>query len=185
MIFIAVVVSLLFVVSCSFFESKQQQPEEPMIIPAPMPEQTPEPIETKETPTKSDTQQIIDNVLAYIEAESEENGEGDYWYGGTHGYGKYIWGNDFPTSINYQSDAYYITLLLRLNHNSEYPTRLGYDFPDIQEDLAVFDVSFTLDYGFAKSKSVFRFNLINSDGWKITDLRLIYTDWSEFKKYVW
>ena len=179
MIIIAVVASLLFVVSCSFFESKQQSPE-PVINPAPSPEQAEEPAET---PTKSDTQQIIDNVLAYIDAESEGSGQSDYWLNGYEGYRKYKWGDG--DSPNYQSDAYHITRLLKMNHHSEYPTKVGYDFPDIQEDLAVFDVSFTLDYGFTKSKSVFRFNLINSDGWKITDLRLIYTDWSDFKEYVW
>ena len=63
---------------------------------------------------------------------------------------------------------------------------MGYDFPKIQEDLAVFDISFTQDYGFTKVKSVFRFNLKQcaSEGWKINDLRLIYTDSPDFKKYV-
>jgi len=67
---------------------------------------------------------------------------------------------------------------------AEYPTTTGYDFPKIQENLAVFDISFTIDYGFAKVKNVFRFNLIDNDGWKITDLRLIYTDSPSFKQYV-
>ena len=98
---------VLMITSCS----NETQPE-------PIPTKVPEPTitETEQTPTKSDTQQIIDNVLAFIEAESEGDGQSIYWYNGYDGYRKYKWENiDSP---NYQSDAYHITRLLTMNHNS-------------------------------------------------------------------
>ena len=169
------VVVLFMITSCS-----NETQSEPTPSKAPIPTLT----ETEQTPTKSDTQKIIDNVLAYIEAESVRSGQSDYWNNGFNGYGKFKWGENYPESPNYQHDGYHITRLLSMCKNSDYPTKISYDFPEIQENLAVFDISFTEDYGFTKIKNIFRFNLINNDEWKITDLRLIYTDSPSFKQYV-
>ncbi len=178
-IFILLVVGIviLMITSCS----NETQPEP---TPAQVPTPTPTITEEEQTPTKSDTQQIIDNVLAFIEAESKREGQSAYWYNGYDGYEKFKWGENYPDKPNYQSDAYHITRLLKVNHDSEYPVDIAYDFPNIQDEFAVFDISFTQDYGFSKVKSVFRFNLIDNKGWKITDLRLIYTDSQSFKQYV-
>ena len=160
--------------------------KEPIIIPAQEPSETatqsPETSEITQIPTKSDTQQIIDSVLAFIEAESADSRDkSDYWNVGTDGYRNYWISNG-----EIKEPAFHILFFLRMNYNSQYPRTTGYDFPKIQEDLAVFDISVTLDYGFTKSKSIIRFNLTNlpSEGWKITDLRLIYTDWNDYKQYV-
>ena len=130
--------------------------------------------ETLTTPPveeKSDTEQIIDRVIASIVAiEEGEESSFKYWY------------EDFEPFTESTGKKSMVQIL---SYNCyERDGQITYAFPKIQENLAVFDVvlhynkSYSSNLGTDIEKSIFRFNLkkYSQTGWRITDIRLIYTE---------
>ena len=119
--------------------------------------------QTPETPSveeKSDTEQIIDTVIASIVAIGKGESAFEYWYEG------------FEPRTESTGEE---TLVQIFSYNCyEQDGQVTYDFPTIQENLAVFDVVIHHDI----EKNIFRFNLkkYSQTGWRITDIRLIYTE---------
>ncbi len=155
-----VILSLLISgISCS--QPSTQTPETP-------PPQTP--ASTTQDQTKSDTEQIIDRVIASIVAIGEGESAFEYWCEG------------FEPRTESTGEKTFVQIF---SYNCyEYDGQITYDFPKIQENLAVFDVvihhdkNYIYDLGADIEKNIFRFNLkkYSQTGWRITDIRLIYTE---------
>lgn len=178
---LSLVSSLLITgVSCSK-SSLQSQPQ-----PSPTQKEDTSPI-TPPVQIKSDTEQIINTVLGYISAVCEDDYESkpwDYWHGDWESYMVFLYG-EYPVSSVIDCDKSDIHRHLEFVYEDEYDGQAEYDFPKIQENLAVFDVSLERQI-ISLEESIFRFNLKKypEKGWKITDIRLIYTDNPLAQEYV-